>query len=284
LNSIFYKPRRLTELLIILLVFCGVFLVRCGEDRPLYAQTSEKNSQPTTDQSFSKAVGHFIKSLRKAPKEEGVLVFGRYREIVAREISMDKLYVVSYQDVENLLNQAASGSIDSLTLFSHPLLQDQKRFAIVFNKELLTKINSNFNFHALFNISILAIDGGSDVKMIFFVIGQGKIIVGYNRNAKIKHPDYNLATGNYDYKELFIMDVNRDAQGNRGIFNIKGRSTPQAKPRWMKGPLNYDIHSMVITSDAAGHRQILTEYEALGMREKFLPPIPIEKLYHAKNR
>ncbi len=206
------------------------------------------------------------------------MIFGRYRDMVASQISLDKLYSVSYKDVEILLNQAVSQSIDSLTLFSHPLLQDQNRFAIVFDERLLGKINNNFDFHALFNISILSVDG-STVKMKFFVIGQSKVIVGYNRNAKIRHPDYNFATGLYDYKELFIMDAKKGPEGSPGLFNIKGISDPNEPPQWMKGPLNADIHSMIITSDTDGRKQILIQYDLFGIKHKHLRPIPIEKLY-----
>jgi len=53
-----------------------------------------------------------------------------------------------------LLDQAVNESIDSLTLFTLPVLQNQKNFAIVFNEELLEQVQKNFDFHALFNISV----------------------------------------------------------------------------------------------------------------------------------
>lgn len=273
---IFYRLSRITKLSLIIFIFCGVLSTRSGEDRPLYAQTVAKN------QSFSKQLDIFIKSLIKASKDECIIIFGRYGNIIANEIDLNKLYFVSYNDLEYLLNQAVSESIDSLTLFSHPLLQDQKHFAIVFNEGLLTTINNNFDFHALFNISIPSLDDGPAVKMKFFVVGQGKIVIGYNRNAKIKHPDYGFATGNYDYKELFIMDAKIDSRGTPGVVNIKGISNPNEKPQWMKGPLNSDIHSMIITAGPTGRRQIITEYDLLGIRQKVLRPIMIEKLYNAK--
>jgi hypothetical protein len=67
--------------------------------------------------------------------------------------------------------------------------------------------------------------------MKFLVIGQKKLIVGYNSNAKIKHPDYDFATGKYDYRELFTMDAGQDSKGNLGLFNIKGLSHPNGKPQ-----------------------------------------------------
>jgi hypothetical protein len=164
-------------------------------------------------------------------------------------------------------------------LFTHPLLQDPEGLAIIFNADLLQQINKNFNFHGLFNISAPPIDSGDALKMQFLVVGQGKFIVGYNRNAKIKHPDYDFVTGHYDYNELFIMAAKKDLQGNPGLFDIKGVSNPDEKPRWMKGPLNVDIHSMIITSDNGNGRQIRIQYDLFGVKHKILKPIPIEKRY-----
>ena len=177
-----------------------------------------------------------------------------------------------------MLDEAANASIDSLTLFTLPPLQDQRSFAIVFNEELLEEVHRNYNFHALFNISAQSLEDGSDVKMKFLVIGQRKLIIGYNRNAKIKNPDYDFATGKYDYKELFTMDARKDSNGALGLYNIKGLSHPNEKPQWMKGPLNVDIQSLIITSDPKGPKKILIQYDLFGIKDKLIDPIPIEKL------
>jgi hypothetical protein len=263
--------------LIIFLVCCDFFCIS-GEPQPVHAQTAVRNFELTQDQSFSKQIDIFLHSLSKAPEDECVKIFGRYAEIIEGELNSNKLYFVSYKAVKNLLDQAATESIDSLTLFTHPLLQDQKGLAIVFDKELLRQISEHFDFHGIFSISAPSVDEGSAVKMTFFVIGQGKFIVGYDRNAKILNPDYDFVTGNYDYNELFVMDAKKDSKGNLGLFNIKGVSNPNGKPRWMKGPLNADIHSLILTTDPGGRPKICVQYDLWGIRNMLLKPIPIEKL------
>ena len=238
----------------------------------------DQNLKLTKDQSFSNQTNHFLNHLIKANKDECVQIFGKYNAIIARELDITELHFVSYKEIEDLLDQAVKESIDSLTLFTLPPLQDQRSFAIVFNGELLEQINNNFNFHALFNISIPSVKDGSAVKMKFLVIGQGKLIVGYNSNAKIKHPDYDFVTGRYDYRELFIMDARKDSKGNPGLFNIKGLSNPNEKPQWMKGPLNVDIQSLIMTTDPNGRKQILILYDLFGIKQKSIDPISIEKL------
>ena len=166
----FHKLSRITKLSLIIFIICGDFYSRFCEDLPISAQTVAQNLKLTKNQSFSKQIGHFINNRIKASKDECVKIFGRYSEIIASELILDKLYFVSYKEVENLLDQAVSESIDSLTLFTYPLLQDPKGFAIVFNEGLLQQINKNFNFHGLFNISVPSVDDGSAVKMKFFVI------------------------------------------------------------------------------------------------------------------
>lgn len=262
----------------VIFIICGDLYSGFSEDLPIYAQTLTQNLKLPNDQTFSKQIDHFLHYLIKATKEECDQIFGKYNTIISRELDFQKLYFVSYEEVEDLLHQAVNESIDSLTLFTLPRLQNQKNFAIVFNEKLLEQVQKKYDFHALFNISVPSLEDGSVVKMKFLAIGQGKLIVGYSSNAKIKHSDYNFATGKYDYRELFIMDAQKDSKGNLGLFNIKGLSQPNGKLQWMKGPLNVDIQSMIIRSDPKGQKKILIQYELFGIKEKWIDPISIEKL------
>ena len=262
----------------IIFIICGDFYSGFSEDFRINAQTATPNLKVLEDHSFSKQIDHFLHCLIKATKDECVQIFGKYNTIISHELDFKKLYFVSYEEVEHLLDRAVNESIDSLTLFTHPRLQAQKNFAIVFNEELLEQVQKNFDFHALFNISVPSLEDGSVVKMKFLAIGQGKLIVGYNRNAKIKHPDYDFATGRYEYRELFTMNARKDSKGNLGLFNIKGQSHPNGKPQWMKGPLNVDIRSLIISADPKGRKKILIQYDLFGIKEKLIDPISIEKL------
>ena len=152
----------------IIFIICGDFYSGFSEDLPIYAQTVAQNLKLPKDQSFSKQIDHFLHCLIKATKDECVPIFGEYNTIIERELDFKKLYFVSYEEVEDLLDQAVNESIDSLTLFTLPLLQNQKNFAIVFNEELLEQVHKNFNFHTLFNISVLSVEDGSVVKMKFW--------------------------------------------------------------------------------------------------------------------
>ena len=274
----FFKLSKIAKFLLIIIIIYGYFFSGFSDDIVIYAQTTVQNLNPPKDQSFSKQIDYFLQCLKKVSKDECVHIFGKYSTIIAREVDFKRLYFVSYEEVEDLLDQAVNESIDSLTLFTFPPLQNPKSFAIVLNEAILEQIHKNFNFHALFNISVPSVQDGLAVKMKFLVIGQGRLIVGYNRNAKIKHSDYDFATGKYDYREFFTMDAGKDLKGNPGLFNIKGFSSPSEKPQWMKGPLNVDIQSLILTSDPSGRKQILILYDLFGIKQKFIDPISIEKL------
>ena len=276
----FFKLYKIAKFVLIIILCCIFFFKGFDNTFPVYAQAIAQNPGLPEDQSFSKQTDHFLQSLIKAPEDEYARIFGEYSTIIAEHTDFKKLYFASYEEVANLLDQAVDESIDSLTLFTLPQLQDHKSFAIVFDGELLEQVQKNYNFHAIFNISAVSLDDGSVLRMKFLVIGQGKLIVGYNRNAKIKHPDYNFATGKYDYRKLFIMDAAKDSRGNCGLFNIKGLSSPNGRLQWMKGPLNVDIQSMVITTNSKGRKQTLIQYDLFGIKHKIVDPIPIEKLNH----
>ena len=272
------KLSKIAKYLTVIFIICGDFHSGFSQDLPIFAQTVTQNFKLPKDHTFSKQVDHFLHCLIKATKDECSRIFGKYNTIISRELDFQKLYFVSYEAVADLLDQAVNESIDSLTLFTLPRLQNQKNFAIIFNEKLLERVQKKYDFHALFNIAVPSLEDNSVVKMKFLAIGQGKLIVGYSRNAKIKHPDYNFATGKYDYRELFTMDAQKDSEGNLGLFNIKGLSRPNGKPQWMKGPLNVDIQSLILRSDPKGQKKILIQYDLFGIKEKLIDPISIEKL------
>ena len=272
------RPGIIAKLLLIIIIIGGDVYIGFSDDIPIIAQTVAQNISRPKDQSFSKQIDHFLNGRIRATRDECVRIFGKYSTIIAQGVDFNRLYFVSYEEVDDLLDRAVNESIDSLTLFTLPRLQNQKSFAIVFSEDLLEQVQQNYNFHALFNISAQSIEDGSIVKMKFLVIGQGKLIVGYNRNAKIKHQDYNFATGKYDYRELFTMDAGKDSKGNPCLSNIKGLSNTNGPPQWMKGPLNVDIQSLTIGSDQKGRDKILIQYDLFGAKHKLIDPIPIEKL------
>jgi hypothetical protein len=244
----------------------------------VHAEPGGHSTSTIEEQTFSKQADTFYDHLIQLPELKSKEIFKEYESAVARELDMDMLFFTSYKELIDLLDLAAKESIDVLTLFTLPLLQQKTNKAIVLDKEILTQLNNHYNLHGLFLISKESADDDSYVQMNFLVTGQGKLIIGYDRNTVIEHPDYHFATGRYDYQEFFVMDATTDNYGNCGIFNIKGLSSPTANYNWLKGPLNVNIRSLSLISGSKNKKNILVQYDLLGSRNKIVTRIPIKKL------
>lgn len=254
-----------------------VFLL-CFLSSEVYAEPEGYSGSTIREQTFLKQVDTFYDHLIKLPKLKSKNIFKEYEVAIAKELDMERLFFTTYQELIDLLDLAVKESIDVLTLFTLPVLQQKTNKAIVMDKDILIQLNNHYNLHGLFLISKYSADDDSKVQMNFLVTGQGKLIVGYDKNTIIQHPDYFFATGRYDYQKLFVMDAKTDDNGNYGIFNIKGLANPTANYNWMKGPLNVNIRSLSLTPVFENKRNILVQYDLLGTHNKIITRIPIEKL------
>ena len=244
----------------------------------LYARAADRPAVSAREQSFAKEVESFFGNLTELPASASKRIFGRYVRAVDRELDMGRLYSCSYKELQALLDSAADKSIDALMLFTLPMLQKKDSRALVLDKEMLSRLDRRYNLHALFLISANSADDGSKVRMKFLVTGQGKFIVGYDRNRTIQHPEYTIATGKYEYRELFVMDAKTDGEGNWGLVDIRGLSSPAGKFGPMKGPLNADIRSLSFTSESGHEKKILVVYDLLGTRKEIVDRMPIERV------
>ena len=260
-------------------VFFKVFIfLSCLLAPGVYADPEGYSASFVRGQTFSEQADIFYARLEQLPEPDVKNIFKDYEAAIAKELDLERLFFTTYQELTYLLDLAVKESIDVLTLFTLPVLQQKANKAIVLDKETLIKLNRHYDLHGLFLISKLSAEGDSTVQMNFLVTGQGKLIIGYDKNTVIKHPDYFFATGRYDYLELFIMDAETDKNGNYGIFNIKGLSSPAADFQWMKGPLNVNIRSLSLIPGSEKKQDILVQYDLLGSRNKIITRIPIEKL------
>lgn len=264
---------------IIVSVFFKILVcLLCFRPLEIYAEPGKYSGTTAREQTFLQQADFFYEHLIKLSESESKNIFKEYEPAIAKEVDMARLYFTTYQGLIDLLDLAVKESIDVLTLFTLPVLQEQANKAIVLDKDILIQLNKHYNLHGLFLISKHSADDDSKVQMNFLVTGQGKLIIGYDKNAVIKHPDYFFATGRYDYQKLFVMDAKTDDNGNCGIFNIKGLASPTGNYNWMKGPLNVNIRSLSLVPGPENRKNILVQYDLLGSRNKIVGRIPIERL------
>ena len=230
---------------------------------------------------FSNQADVFFHDLVKLSEPETKKIFKDYNSVIARELDMTNLYTTGYPALEALLESAVRGSIDVLSLFTHPFLQQKNNKAIVLDKTILLKLNQQFNLHGLFLITTKSANDDSQIQMDFLVAGQAKFMVGYDKNTAIIHPDYHFATGRYDFDRFFLMDIGIDKNGEKGLFNIKGLSTPAGSFKNMMGPLNAGIKSLSLLSKDRYEKKILIKYELFGVQKKTIPCMVIEKIFRS---
>ncbi len=233
---------------------------------------------PDNSRTFFEQLDILLGRLTKIPEPETNKWFKDYKPILAKEIDIANLYSSTPQDLDTLLDTAQKESIDVLTLFTLPAIQKNKGKAIALDEKTLLDLNIRYDLHGLFLIATDSANDDSKVKMNFLIVGQGKLIIGYNRNTTIAHPEYDVATGIYEYQRLFLMDAKTDEQGNCGLFNIRGLSSPSEPFRQMKGPLNSKIQSLSIPLDLRKEKKLLVRYRFLADSEKVVDCIPIEKI------
>ena len=232
------------------------------------------------DRSFSTRAESFMDNLTPLSVDEAIDTFNEYYPVISKEIDTKTLYRARLSGIKMLLDTAVSESIDVLTLFTYPAVHLDK--TLVIKKETLLQIHRQYNLHALFLLSCPSANKDSLVIMDFLVVGQGKLIIGYDKNARIKHPEYDFVTGLYDYQKLFIMEAGLDEQGNVGLFGIKGLSAINEEFEPMSGPLNASIHALLLMSGQGGEKNIIVRYQLFGMGKKVIERMPIE-VRHKEN-
>lgn len=225
---------------------------------------------------FENRLDHFLERLTPLPEEKRPAVFGKYLTLIAREIDINNLFFSSTQELHMLLDSAVSNRIDVLTLFTLRSVQKKNGKTVVIDKDQLALINRKYNLHGLFLISSTSADGSNIVNMVFLILGQGRLIASYDKKKDVLHPEYNFATGRYEYQELFTMEASTNDDGSCGLYNIKGLSDPSESFQWMKGPLNSKIRSLSIPIEFREGGNIMVHYEFFGINTKIVPSIPIE--------
>lgn len=223
---------------------------------------------------FSDHIELFMDLLKPLHLSQPTEIFNDYYPIIYREINTENLYVAYPEQIYGLLDKAVSESVDVLTLFTHPAVHREK--ALLIRKKTLHLIDHYYDLHAIFLLSCPSISEDTMIRMNFLVVGQGKLIIGYDKNTRIKHPDYPFATGRYDYQKFFMMDAGTDDQGNIGLFDIRGLSNSNDRFEPMKGPLNAAVKSLSLIFDSMGNKEILVKYKMFGIGRKVVEPIPIE--------
>ncbi len=273
------NKKKFNRIIWYLIAFLGLNLIQIpAKSCRVYPDAGEKPAPITREPAFSNQVDMFFHDLRKLSESRAEKIFKDFTSVIANQLDITNLYIPDDNAVKALLESAVRESVDVLTLFTHPILQQKNNSAIVLDSASLLKLDRQFNLHGLFLITTESSNSGDPVQMDFLIAGQAKFIVGYNKNDTIIHQDYQFATGRYDYLKLFLMDIGLNENGERGLLGIRGLSNPSGSFKNMRGPLNVAIKSLSLPAEKGEGKKILIKYEMFGIQEKIIPCMMIEKV------
>lgn len=213
-------------------------------------------------------------------------LLGDADEAMSALLDADRLARCDYAQLQGLLLAAARDSVDVLTLFTLPRMRDKGNLALLLDREQLARLDAEYELHSLFLLSQVSAKGDSTIHMVFLVAGQGKLVIGYDANLTIRHPDYGFSTGKYDYRRLVAMDARLDERGRPGLHDIVCRSEPGEDFTSLRGPMNVAIRSLVLGTGASGERSTIVSYEWFGEQSKIspCPPIELKAVQKARSR
>ncbi len=222
------------------------------------------------------AFANLCRGLPLAPRSQVREVVGNYADAIesAEGVSLDHLRVPEFSDVEPVIGKAISLHWGALEFFTDPSFANVDGCMLLFDRALLQHIDGEFNLHGLWMINPGAEAHG--LHMQYLLLGNGKMIIGYNGRLQLKVPDYNIKTGRYNYEPFTAMKI-VNHQGRRGLDDIHVRTSPASAPTPFIGPLNSEIRTMELRR-RDGETQIVVSYKKWFLSDKeIIASIPIER-------
>lgn len=206
------------------------------------------------------------------PADDRVIrsMFNNYLPIIRREgIDLRQAKIAKSKDFMPLLSRAINLDWGPLEFFSTAEFADKGPCVLLLDRQTLLQINEKYDLHALWMISA-PMAGQKNIDMELLLLGQGKLIVVYPRQAIVKVKDYDLWTGKYTYSPFTIMDIINNRQ-TRGLLTIKTLDRPDSEWRPFHGPFDADIHSLELDDEGA----IRVKYFKFTETTDRIPKIPI---------
>jgi hypothetical protein len=177
-------------------------------------------------------------------------ILGPYRDRVAREgIVPADLYVASATAIECVVGRALSRNQTIAELFTDALFLKGGRLSFIIDPAGLATIDDEFDFHTIFPIATRLRDGNA-ARMTFLLVGQGTIVVGYDRAGTYSHRDAEYRVfgwfDGYDLDHYVRMNVGRSASGARTITGLATASGPGSNLGPFLGPGDFQVSELSV--------------------------------------
>jgi hypothetical protein len=220
----------------------------------------------------------FCKSLRVPERDLLKSGLGAYLPVIENREKLDstKIVLADFAHIAPLLLKAIKLRWGALEFFTMREFADASNCLVMLDRRSLAEVNDAFDLHGLWMTrSTVSSKDNQDLAMDFVLLGHGKLIVGYPKEAWVRVPDYNIEARYTPYTSMRI----EHREGLQALSQIKTLSRPdgdfesfEARALTFLGVgVPIGIRSLKIDGNS-----VLVGYRALwGDREELRPRIPI---------
>jgi hypothetical protein len=190
--------------------------------------------------------------LRRAPAQVTADLGNYQPRVIADGVDLNRVYVANGDAVECVLARAAAHRQNVARLFTEGIFLAKQRFSILIEAHSLADAAREFDFHSPFPITTPLRDGGT-AHMTFMLVGQGKLVLGYDRPGTYTHPDpeYSInGLNGYDLSRYIQMDILGDGASQRSLSNVRVADSPGEPLREFLGPGDFALDRLTLVGSA----------------------------------
>jgi hypothetical protein len=222
----------------------------------------------------------FCKTLRVPEKGTLESSFGAYLSVIEQREKMDlnKIVFADVKHITPLLTRAIELRWSALDFFTVSEFAAKSPCLIMLDKKSLAAINRAFDLHGLWMTSASSLSSkDDDTVMEFILLGDGRLIIGYGKEAWVRVPDYKIQARYTHYTSMSIAH----RENLRALTEIKTLSSPRGDfaSFQARAPVLFGFEMPIqIKSLGLSGESIVIGYRAMGgEREERRPKIPISQ-------
>ncbi len=170
----------------------------------------------------------FCKSLSVPKRELLAAELGTYLPVIEKRegIDLNAARLAHFNQIQPLLSQAARQKWGALQFFTQTQFAEKSACLLMLDRKSLSEIDRAFELHSLLKPkAAVSSDQNEELRMEFLLIGHGKLIVAYQKDAWVKLPEYAIQA---HYKSYTSMEIDQRTS-QRGLFEMRTLSRPDAE-------------------------------------------------------
>lgn len=199
---------------------------------------------------------------------------GAYLEVVVQRegLAAARIRKADPARLVPVLQRAATLGKGPLDVFTDAQFAAGGPCVLFLDESALAAVDRQFDLHGLWMVRAPVVgEGDTPLSMRYMLIGDGRLVVGYPRQATVRVADYAIFTGRYDYQPYMALDIVSNAQ-QRMLAGLRTLGDPSGIFGAFVGPLGAQIQALELAGD-----EVVVRYRAWGNIEQQMrvrhPPI-----------